>query len=91
MDSRIALVTQEFLIRSLKRLRDDVLDVRLHKSLKLMKRITDPSGHNNDCSRQSRHLRDKGANTFRRKKAGFKRCGTRKNSLGTSFGKSRRG
>jgi hypothetical protein len=51
MDSRIALVTQEFFIRLLKRLRYDVLDVWLHKSLKLMKRITDCSGHNKDCSR----------------------------------------
>jgi hypothetical protein len=34
-----------------------VLDVWLHKSLKLMKRITDCSGHNNDCSRQSRRGR----------------------------------
>jgi hypothetical protein len=53
MDSRIALVTQEFFIRLLKRLRYDVLDVWLHKSLKLMKRITDCSGHDKDCSRQS--------------------------------------
>jgi hypothetical protein len=45
MDSRIALVTQEFFISLLKRLRYDVLDVWLHKSLKPMKRITDCSGH----------------------------------------------
>ena len=51
MDSRIALVTQEFFIRLLKRLRYDVLDVWLHESLKLMKRITECSGHNKDCSR----------------------------------------
>jgi hypothetical protein len=53
MDSRIALVTQEFFIRLLQRLRYDVLDVWLHESLKLMKRITECSGHNKDCSRQS--------------------------------------
>jgi hypothetical protein len=53
MDSRIALVTQEFFIRLLKRLRYDVLDVWLHKNLKLMKRITECSGHNEDCSRHS--------------------------------------
>lgn len=41
MDSRIALVTQEFFIRPLKRLRYDVLDVWMHKSLKLMEPITD--------------------------------------------------
>lgn len=40
MDSRIALVTQESFIRLLKRLRYDVFDVRLHESLKLMKRVT---------------------------------------------------
>ena len=51
MDRRIALVTQEFFIRLLKRLRDDVTDVWLHESLKLMKRITECSGHNKDCSR----------------------------------------
>ena len=49
MDSRIALVTQEFFIRLLKRLRYDVFDVRLHESLKLMKRVTQCSGHNKDC------------------------------------------
>ena len=49
MDSCIALVTQEFFIRLLKRLRYDVLDVRLHESLKLMKRVTECSGHNKDC------------------------------------------
>jgi hypothetical protein len=54
MDSRIALVTQEFFIRMFKRLRYDVFDVRLHEGLKLMKRVTECSGHNKDCSRQSR-------------------------------------
>jgi hypothetical protein len=54
MDSRIALVTQEFFIRLLKRLRYDVLDVWLHESLKLMKRVTQCSGHNQDCSRHCR-------------------------------------
>jgi hypothetical protein len=54
MDSRIALVTQEFFIRLLKRLRYDVLDVWLHESLKLMKRVTQCPGHNFDCSRQTR-------------------------------------
>jgi hypothetical protein len=49
MDSRIALVTQEFFICLLKRLRYDVFDVWLHKSLKLMKRVTECSGHNKDC------------------------------------------
>jgi hypothetical protein len=42
---------QEFFICLLKRLRYDVLDEWLHKSLKLMKHITDCSGHNKDCSR----------------------------------------
>ena len=51
MDSRIALVTQKFFICLLKRLRYNVLDVRLHKSPKPMKRITNCSGHNKDCSR----------------------------------------
>ena len=54
MDSRIALVTQEFFIRLLKRLSYDVLDVWLHESLKLMKRITECSGHNKDCSRRDK-------------------------------------
>jgi hypothetical protein len=49
MDSRIALVTWEFFIRLLKRLRYDVFDVWLHESLKLMKRVTECSGHNKDC------------------------------------------
>jgi hypothetical protein len=49
MDSRIALVTWEFFIRLLKRLRYDVFDVWLHESLKLMKRVTKCSGHNKDC------------------------------------------
>jgi hypothetical protein len=49
MDSRIALVTWEFFIRLRKRLRYDVFDVWLHKSLKLMKRVTECSGHNKDC------------------------------------------
>jgi hypothetical protein len=31
-----------------------VFDVCLHEGLKLMKRVTDGSGHNKDCSRQSR-------------------------------------
>jgi hypothetical protein len=51
MDRRIALVIQEFFIRLLKRLRYDVLDVWLHESLKLMKRVTECSDHNKDCSR----------------------------------------
>ncbi|HET6220374.1 MAG TPA: hypothetical protein VFE27_25315 [Acidobacteriaceae bacterium] len=51
MDSRIALVTWESFIRLLKRLHYHVLDVWLHESLKLMKRVTDGSGHNN--TRQS--------------------------------------
>jgi hypothetical protein len=51
MDSRIALATQEFFIRLLKRLRYDVFDVWLHEGLKLMKRVTECSGHNKDCSR----------------------------------------
>jgi len=51
MDRRLALVTQEFFIRLLKRLRYDVLDVWLHESLELMKRVTECSGHNKDCSR----------------------------------------
>jgi hypothetical protein len=51
MDSRIALVTWEFFIRLLKRLRYDVFDVWLHEGLKLMKRVTECSGHNKDCSR----------------------------------------
>jgi hypothetical protein len=46
MDSRIALVTEEFFIRLLKRLRYDVFDVWLHERLKLMKRVTECSGHN---------------------------------------------
>ena len=50
MDSCIALVTQEFFIRLLKRLRYDVLDVWLHESLKLMKRVAQCPGHNQDCS-----------------------------------------
>jgi hypothetical protein len=54
MDNRIALVTQESFIRLLKRLRYDVLDVWLHESLKLMKRVTQCSGHNQDCSRHCR-------------------------------------
>jgi hypothetical protein len=54
MDSRIALVTQEFFIRLLKRLRYDVFDVWLHERLKLMKRVTECSGHNKDCNRQTR-------------------------------------
>jgi len=54
MDSRIALVTWEFFIRLLKRLRYDVFDVWLHEGLKLMKRVTECSGHNKDSSRQSR-------------------------------------
>ena len=54
MDNRIALVTQEFFIRVLKPLRDYVLDVWLYKSLKLMKRVTQCPGHNQDCSRQTR-------------------------------------
>jgi hypothetical protein len=51
MDSRIALVTDQLFIRLLKRLRDDVLDARLHERLKLMKRVTECSSHNKDCSR----------------------------------------
>jgi hypothetical protein len=51
MDRRIALVTQEFFIRLLKRLRYDVFDVWLDEGLKLMKRVTERSGHNKDCSR----------------------------------------
>ena len=51
MDSRIALVTRQFFIRLLKPLRDDVLDVWLHESLKLMKRVAQGLGHNQDCSR----------------------------------------
>jgi hypothetical protein len=54
MDSRIALVAQEFFIRLLKALRYDVFDVWLHESLKLMKRVNQCSGHNQDCSRQTR-------------------------------------
>jgi Transcriptional regulator PadR-like family len=54
MDSRVALATWEFFIRLLKRLRYDVFDVWLHEGLKLMKRVTECSGHNKDCSRQSR-------------------------------------
>jgi hypothetical protein len=49
MDGRITLVTREFFIRLLKRLRYDVFDVWLHESLKLMKRVTECSGHNQDC------------------------------------------
>ncbi len=49
MDSRIALVTWEFFIRLLKRLRYDMFDVWLHENLKLMKRVTECSGHNKDC------------------------------------------
>ena len=45
---------QEFFIRLLKRLRYDVLDVWLHESLKLMKRVIQCHGHNKDCSRQTR-------------------------------------
>ena len=61
MDSRIALVTQDFFIRLLKRLRDDVTDVWLHERLKLMKRITKCSGHNKDCSREMPPLESAGA------------------------------
>jgi hypothetical protein len=53
MDSRLALVTEIFFIRLLKRLRYDVFDVWLHESLKLMKRVTECSGHKKDCSRRN--------------------------------------
>jgi hypothetical protein len=50
VDSCVALVALAFFIRLLKRLRDDMLDVWLHESLKLMKRVTERPGHANDCS-----------------------------------------
>jgi hypothetical protein len=50
MDNRVALVAWEFFICLLKRLRYDVFDVWLHEGLKLMKRVTECSGHNRDCS-----------------------------------------
>jgi hypothetical protein len=46
MDSRVALVTWEFYIRLLQRLRYDVFDVWLQESLKLMERVTECFGHN---------------------------------------------
>jgi len=50
MDNRIALVTVDFLIRLLKRLRNDMFDMWLHESLKLMKCVTERPGHATDCS-----------------------------------------
>jgi hypothetical protein len=51
VDSRVAFVAEAFVIRLLKRLRDDMLDVWLHEGLKLMKRVTECPGHGKDCSR----------------------------------------
>jgi hypothetical protein len=46
MNGHIALVTEIFFVSLLKRLRNDVFDVWLYESLKLMKRVTECSGHN---------------------------------------------
>jgi hypothetical protein len=61
MDGRFALVTQQFFIRLLKSLRDNVFDVWLRESLKLMKRVTQYSGHNQDCSRANLPLKRNGS------------------------------
>ncbi len=45
MNCRLALVAEFFLISLLKRLGDDMFDVRLHESLKLMECVPKHPGH----------------------------------------------